>query len=172
MDCDERMGRFVQLLTDHQRGLFAYVVSLLGDLNEAQNVLQETNLVLWRRSAEFVEGTSFVAWARKVAYYQVLAHLRLRKRDRHIFDPALLEQLTDRFSAVEEDDRRRLALRHCLAELPDKLRAMIALRYGPGGSLKILSLQMGKSEGAIKMALLRIREQLVGCMERKLASEE
>jgi DNA-directed RNA polymerase specialized sigma24 family protein len=63
MESDERTARYVQLLTDHQRGLFAYVVSLLGDVNESQNVLQETNMVLWRRSTDFVEGTDFGAWA-------------------------------------------------------------------------------------------------------------
>src|SRR5439155_15358209 len=97
MDSDERTARFVQLLTDHQRGLFAYVVSLLGDINESQNVLQETNMVLWKRSADFLEGTDFRAWARKIAYYQALAYLRLKKRDRHVFDAELLHQLSDGF---------------------------------------------------------------------------
>jgi RNA polymerase sigma-70 factor (ECF subfamily) len=49
---------------------------LLGDLNEAQNVLQETNMVLWRRSADFADGTGVAAWARKVADYQALARPR------------------------------------------------------------------------------------------------
>jgi RNA polymerase sigma-70 factor (ECF subfamily) len=172
MEHDERTEQFVQRLTDHQRGLFAYVVTLLGDVHESRNVLQETNLVLWRRSAEFAEGTDFEGWARKIAHYQVLAYLRDKKRDRHLFDAELLKQIA-RFPEPDEDDAdeaRRLALRQCLTELPENLRMMISLRYSPGGSVKELARRLEKSEGAIKMAMSRVRQFLLQCIERRLAT--
>lgn len=73
---------FVQLLTAEQLRLLHYIAKLLGDPNEAQNVLQETNLVLWRKSGEFQAGTNFSAWAHNVAYWQVRAFVRDRQRDR------------------------------------------------------------------------------------------
>jgi RNA polymerase sigma-70 factor (ECF subfamily) len=159
---------FVQLLTSHQNGLFAYLVALLGDLHEASNVLQETNLVLWRKAGEFADETDFVAWSRKVAYFQVLAYLRDRKRDRHLFDEELLAQLSCRVEPADED-ARRLALRSCLAELPDVQRQMIAERYAVGGSVQEMARRAGKSEAAIKMALLRIRQSLLRCISGRLA---
>jgi RNA polymerase sigma-70 factor (ECF subfamily) len=171
MCSDERTERFVRCLTDHQSRLFVYLVSLLGDVHEARNVLQETNLELWRKSAEFVDGTDFGAWSRKVAHFKVLAFLRDRKRDRLLFDEALLEQIAERPQPAEEDEPLRVALRHCLAALPDGLRHLIGRRYGSGLSVRELATLLGKSEAAMKVSLSRIRKQLMHCIERRLAAD-
>lgn len=65
--------QFATLLTSHQGRLFAYVLSLVGDADQACDVMQETNAVLWQKSAEFEIGTSFAAWMMKTAFYQVMA---------------------------------------------------------------------------------------------------
>ena len=59
--------RFVNHLTSAQAVLYAYITSLLGDRESAKDVLQETNLVLWRKSAEFDEHKSFAAWSSGIA---------------------------------------------------------------------------------------------------------
>jgi RNA polymerase sigma-70 factor, ECF subfamily len=171
MNSDDRTERFIRLMTGHQNGLFTYLASLLGGLDEAHDVLQETNLVLWRRSDDFVEGTDFGAWARTIAHYQILAYVRDKKRDRHVFDVQLLQQLAQRPGPVGDDEGRRLALRRCLAELTDDQRRLIGRRYSPGGSIKVIAQQLGKSEGAIKMTLSRIRQGLMHCIRGKLAVE-
>ena len=63
---------FVQLMTEHQGRLYAYVLSLLGDPDQANDVLQETNLVLWRNAGEFQMGSNFRAWAFRIAHFQVM----------------------------------------------------------------------------------------------------
>ncbi len=66
---------------------------------------------------------------------------------------------------------RRIALRTCLAELPDQLRSMIGQRYGAGVTIKELTRRLGKSESAVKMTLARVRQRLMGCIEKRLAAE-
>ena len=90
---DESRDEFVRLLTGEQTSLFAYIATLLGDVNDASNVLQQTNMVLWKKADEFAPGTSFHAWARKVAYFQTLAYIRDKKRDKLVFDEELVLQL-------------------------------------------------------------------------------
>ena len=67
--------RFVEHLTDQQRDLYAYIMTLLPRVQDADEVLQETNRILWTKRADFREGTSFRAWACRIAHYQVLACL-------------------------------------------------------------------------------------------------
>jgi len=86
---------FVQLLTSHQSRLYAYVLSLLGDRTQADDVLQETNSVLWRKANEFELGTNFGAWMLKVAYFQVMAHRRRLTRDRLVFDDDFLQDIAE-----------------------------------------------------------------------------
>lgn len=168
MKSQGRTEEFIRHLTDHQNRLFVYLVSLLGEVHEARNVLQETNLELWRKSADFVEGTDFAAWSRRVAHFKVLAFLRDKKRDRHLFDEALLDQIAERPRPAEDDEALHVALRHCLAALPDRLRFLISRRYGSGQSIRDLAERVGKTEAALKVALSRVRKQLMHCIERRL----
>jgi RNA polymerase sigma-70 factor (ECF subfamily) len=158
---------FVQLLTSEQTRLFRYIVMLLGDVNDANNVLQQTNLVLWRKADEFTLGTDFHHWAKKVGYYQTLAFLRDKKRDKHVFDDALLEQLASRPDTID-DDERHVALRHCIGTISRDSLALLQQRYGPGMSICEIAQAQHKSESAIKMALMRIRQLLVHCIEGQL----
>jgi RNA polymerase sigma-70 factor, ECF subfamily len=160
---------FVFLLTDWQNRLFGYLVTLLGNAHDARDVLQETNLVLWKKIGDFEAGTDFGAWARKCAYYQSLAFLRDRKRDRHLFDDEVLALLADeQTSSTRDDSERRLALRDCLACLPDKHRQLIDQRYREEIPIRQLASDHGKNESALKMAMMRIREALRQCIESKL----
>src|SRR5579871_2381594 len=104
MSSNQRTELCIRDLTDLQVRLFAYLVSLLGDIHEARNVLQETNLELWRKSAEFMVGTDFGAWARAIAHYKVLASLRDKRRDRLLFDEELLNLIAHRSQPSEDDD--------------------------------------------------------------------
>jgi RNA polymerase sigma-70 factor, ECF subfamily len=170
-DTGESREAFVQLLTSEQTALFRYIVTLLGHINDASNVLQQTNLVLWRKANDFTFGTNFRVWAKKIAYYQTLAYLRDRKRDKHIFDEALLEELASRPDVTDEDERR-VALRHCLGAISRDSLELIQQRYSPGRSIHEIAQVQHKSESAIKMALLRIRQSLIKCIEGQLAATQ
>lgn len=164
-----RREAFVALLTQEQARLHRYILTLLADHDAAGNILQETNLVLWRKVDEFQPGTSFSAWARKVAYWQALAYIRDAKRDRLVFSEELARQLAARPALSEEESERRLALRHCLAELPRKHLDLIKARYG--GDLPIAALANNSNEkpSAVKVRLHRIRRALLSCIEKQMA---
>jgi RNA polymerase sigma-70 factor (ECF subfamily) len=160
---------FVSELTDWQNRLFGYLFTLLGNVHDARDVLQETNLVLWQKMGDFQTGTDFGAWARKCAYFQALAFLRNRKRDKHLFDDDLLALLADeRIEIFDNDEERRLALRDCLSQLPENQRRLLDLRYKDEVPVKRLANDAGKNESAMKMILMRIREALHTCIESKL----
>ena len=80
-------------ITAIQNRLHAYILSLLADPVAGQDVLQETNLVLIRKADDFQSGASFESWAYNTARFQVLAHLRDRKRDRLVLHEAFAEKL-------------------------------------------------------------------------------
>ncbi|MCB1242244.1 MAG: hypothetical protein H7A54_05920 [Akkermansiaceae bacterium] len=54
---------FIRSLTESQNRLYGYVYSLLGSHQAAAEVLQMTNLVLWRKLDEFRAGSDFIPWA-------------------------------------------------------------------------------------------------------------
>lgn len=160
--------QFVYDLTDWQNRLFGYLVTLLGNVHDARDVLQETNLVIWRRAETFTAGTDFGAWARKCAYFQAMAFLRDRKREPNLLGEELLALIAGEESAVLDENERKLALRDCLAQLSDEQRSLIKCRYRDQLPVRELAAEVGKSESALKMTLMRIREMLQVCISLKL----
>lgn len=168
-NAQDATDRFVQQLTSEQMGLFRYITALIGDPDEAGNILQETNLVLWRKASEFVPGTNFGAWARTIALWQVKASLRDRGRDRHVFSLALISQLAEHSAASADLEPRRRALRRCVQSLDQNDRELLRERYQTGSSIQEISQRLQKSPSAIKSGLFRLRKSLRICVERRIA---
>jgi RNA polymerase sigma-70 factor, ECF subfamily len=168
----EPSEQFVRQLSDHQSRLYAYVLAILGNPDAVADVLQDTNVTLWRKAGEFAEGSDFGAWARRVAYFEVLAYRKRRRRERHIFDSELLREVADMAAEQTELVGSDLStLHYCMQRLSQADRALIEARYAPGGSVKKLAQESGKSPNAISLALHRIRSQLADCMEASLRKE-
>ena len=164
--------RFVSDLTSSQPRLFAYVLSLLRNPDEARDVLQETNLVLWKKLDEYPEIASFEAWSTKVAYFQVLAYRRDRGRDRHQFDEQLISQVAEAAEkATKDTDQRMTYLSACIEKLSESHRELLSNRYAKQISVKEMAKNMGKTPAALGMTLYRVRRVLMDCVEIRLQSE-
>ncbi|MCE9557023.1 MAG: sigma-70 family RNA polymerase sigma factor [Planctomycetes bacterium] len=163
---------FMRALTDSQPRLQAFILSLLPDPEAAQDVLQATNLVAWRSAGQFVPGTSFLAWAFQIARHKVLAHVRDRKRDRHIYDEALIDQLaTEGVEHGEQTDQLLIYLEECLSLQPRDLRKLLRERYAPQASVQKLAQARGVTPGNLSVMLSRVRQALLMCVQQKLAKE-
>ena len=172
MDQSEKTEQFVQQLTEHQNRIYGYVYSLLGDHSRAADVVQETNLVLWRKIDEFQHDRPFLPWAFAIARFQVLAHLRDHKRDRFLLDAELVESLAQEAEEQASGfDTLRERLRPCLQRLTPANRELIQSRYFLAMSIADVAEAVDRSVGAVKVALLRIRRQLTECVQKQLASE-
>lgn len=168
----ERVDTFVRLLGQNQRRLYLYVMSLVPDRTEAEDILQETNLVLWREFDRFQVGTNFTAWACRVAFNQVLSWRKRRQRDRLEFSEAFLTAVADELSEEAErlEERGRLLAR-CLDRLPPHHRNLVRLRYSEGASVEAIAAQVkGSVEGVYRM-LSRIRQALHECVQQSLRQE-
>ena len=163
---------FVALLTNSQRKLHAYIFSLVWNPADADDVLQETNIVLLKKAAEYDSSRDFLPWALAIARFQALAGLKRRQRLRFVFDDALATCLAD--DAAREDpvfEARRLALATCLQKLPPAHRDLLLRRYEPKAVVGDMAATLGLSLKALSDRLRRIREKLLQCIVRTLAEE-
>ncbi|MCB1089352.1 MAG: sigma-70 family RNA polymerase sigma factor [Verrucomicrobiae bacterium] len=165
-------AEFISHLTSSQRQLYAFILSLVRHTADADDVLQETNLVMWRKWADFTPGTNFDAWSFSIARFQVMAHRKRQQRSRLHFDDELVDLLaSEAATAYETPDPRRRALSDCLRKLGSEQRRLIARRYEPGGSVIDMATEQGRSPKAVSEALRRIRKTLMTCIETTLARE-
>jgi RNA polymerase sigma-70 factor, ECF subfamily len=166
--------RWADLITAQQGNLYVYIFSLVHQRHDALDILQETNLVLWRKRYESVQVADFRAWAFGIAFKQVLAHRQRKAREKLCFNSTLLAQLAeDMASQLEnEEEPYRLRLRQCVQKLPAHSRQLVAMRYEVPGSVSAMAEQLGRSTAAVSQALYRIRSQLLRCVRGLSAKEE
>lgn len=163
---------FIELLTGAQSSVFGYILTLCHDHAKAQDILQETNMTLWRKADHFEEGTNFTAWACRTAYFHVLNHRRKLSREQLVFDEDVLDYLAERQEERADTTGDRIsALRKCMKKLPDSQKELIQQRYEPGASVQDIAEEKGRTEGAISQALYRIRATLQSCVEKQIATE-
>jgi RNA polymerase sigma-70 factor, ECF subfamily len=158
--------RFVQLFAKIHDDLFAHIFALLPHWSDAEDVFQKTSLVLWRKFDEFEPGSNFLAWACKVAFFEVRNFRRVSSRDRLRFNDALLEQL-----AVEREVRPALgSLQHellaeCLSKLSDDQRELLCRAYEGETTIRQLAGELFRSPQTIYNRLNFIRRTLFECIE-------
>lgn len=173
MDSDSE--EFVRLLTEAQGPVFGYILTLCPDRSRGRDLLQETNITLWKKAATFEEGTNFNAWACKVAYFHVLAFRRKMAREKLVFDDDILDYLAERNEDRFADDgppKRIQALQKCLTKLPDHHRKLVEARYQPKASVQNIAAEQGRTVGSVSQTLYRIRHNLMACIEKTLATEK
>ena len=163
-------AEFVAQITRCQRHLHAFILSMVWNPAEADDVLQETNLVLWEKVSEFDAARPFLPWAMRFAQFQAMAWLKRHKRQRLVFDDDLAKLLADE-AAMDEPafDVRRVALASCFQKLRPEQRELIARRYEPEASVNAMAEAAGTTAKAISDRLRRIRHALLECIEKTIA---
>jgi RNA polymerase sigma-70 factor (ECF subfamily) len=164
---------FADLLLKSHRDLFGFIYSLVQNLQDAEDVYQETTAVLWQKFDDFTLGTSFSAWAMRVAQLRVLKYAAARRRERLFFHDDLLNSIAEAYQrdAADRSSRRADALAGCLEKLSDKERRLVMRCYAPDRNYADIARQEGRTVGAIYQALNRIRKALYACIERSMALE-
>ncbi|WDQ17815.1 sigma factor [Rhodopirellula sp. P2] len=106
---------FVRLLGQTRRHRFAYLMSLMNDRNDVEEVLQETDLVLWRKFDDFEWGPNFTAWSCRVAFNQMRAWRQKQQRSRLQFSDEFLTAVATQLDTHTDrcDHRSRWLARLC-----------------------------------------------------------
>ena len=116
------------LMTRHQRQIFGYIYTLVPDRSAAEDLLQETSLVVCEKFEEFEEGTDFVSWACQIAYWRVRYSRQKYVRSKVVFDQDIVEVVAQTANAEDVGVPRWLLLIHSIPPRPDYLRVKIGRR--------------------------------------------
>lgn len=163
---------FVQLFTRAQRPLYLFILAQVGNVQAAEEILQETNLIIWSKLDQFEPNTNFAGWTRQIATYEILKHRQRLRREKLSFSDTFVNLVADEVvSQTPEQEFRREALQQCLEKLHKKDRELIRWRYQPGISGKELAESLGRPANSVYQSLGRIRRTLLECIQRRMTSE-
>ncbi len=162
---------FMSLFLEHQPRIYGYVRSLLFQKSDADDVMQETASVLWKKFDQFERGTHFDRWAMRVAFNQVryFRQKKARESKRLQFSDTLVEILAEEAEEMtDQTEEMAGALASCVRKLPDKDRQLVAWRFEEGATNRSLSKRIAKSESVVSRNLSRIYESLMRCITLQL----
>jgi len=160
-------GEFVQLITANQRRIYAYILTLVPNMNDADDVLQETTATMWQRKGDFQPGTDFVAWGARIAYFKVLDYRKKSQKAVKVLSDKQFENFSHQ--ALEQSkgfDLTLQILERCIKKLSEPDRLLINMRYSIGVTAKEISTRVNKSVRSVYLNLARIQSLLLECIER------
>ncbi len=161
-------SEFEELIQRHRSQLFGYALALLGIRSDADDVVQQTTLILWEKRSCYTPGTNFLAWARTIARFQAANHRRKEAIRRHepLIDDQLEAAVHERAEEREREfSRLRKGLQFCIRQLPDRQKRAVEGRYFQGKTIPALAQEMGLKPNAVSQLLFRARASLIACVQ-------
>lgn len=164
---------FLREFMRYQHRIYRFIMSLVPDADEADDLLQQVSMTLWQRWDTFdPERSEFIHWALGVARNHVRNYIRTRARNKKhvVFDETLLEELADvRIQEEQLFEEQREALSNCLKRLSMPHRALVENFYNRTASVGDIASSYGISRRSLTRYISRIRQALMDCILRHLA---
>jgi RNA polymerase sigma-70 factor (ECF subfamily) len=167
---------FQQLYARHSALLFGFALKILSDRAEAEDVLQEVFIQIWKTASSFDEGRGKpLGWFIMLTRSRAIDRLRSRKTRTRLTESAAKEGTPTSVDATPADDalasETQRAVRGALNALPPDQRVPIEMAYFKGLTQFEISQQLGQPLGTVKTrirsGMMRLREQLGGAAAGK-----
>ncbi len=143
---------FNLLVREYQERVYWHVRKMVIDHDDADDLVQEIFVKVWRNLKSFREDSKLYTWIYRIATNECLTFLKKKKRK--LFIP--LNDVQSELSGKLEDDENisgdevQLKLQKALLKLPDKQRMVFNMKYFDNMKFKDIAEITGTSEGALK----------------------
>ncbi|HEV8490924.1 MAG TPA: sigma-70 family RNA polymerase sigma factor [Candidatus Angelobacter sp.] len=163
---------FLSLFLRSEREIFRYVVALVPNTTDAQDIVQQTAMALWEKFDAYDTALPFTPWACRFALNKTRQWIERRQRWQALLEKGLAEELAHRREELQPEIEQRLnRLEACVRMLPQAQRALLEGYYYERASVEQLSERSGRTAAATYKMLQRIRHNLQLSMESQIGLE-
>jgi len=169
-----RIAAFSDLVSANRGRVFGYIYAMLHNMADAEDIYQQTTVLMWQKFDEFEPDTNFGNWALKIAFYTIKNFQRSQHRSKVFFRDSVMEKVAESYRELDGDQShdRVDALMACVKKLPERHQRLLKLHYGDNAPIKQIAERQGRSNAAVSMTLSRLRRALFDCINSRLASEQ
>ena len=166
----QKTVRFFRLYTTVQSRLYSFILTMVHNEHDAEELLQETAVYLWEQFDQYQEGTNFWAWAACVAKFRVLDFHKKNRKTRPLFENSVYQELFEITDPIANDSVERVkALKSCMEKLGLAEQRLLTLRFHENFSVQRIAQLTGRSRHGLYKTLSRILGLVRECMNRTLA---
>ncbi|WP_232824802.1 sigma-70 family RNA polymerase sigma factor [Algibacillus agarilyticus] len=162
---------FVELFEADKSRLYAYIYVYVLNHAAADDIIQETSLIMWREFDSFELGTNFSKWANVVAFNRIMVFKRTNKR--YILDLGddlladLQQTMAEDLQQAENKPDKWWHLQHCTTQLSEPLKKIYRSFYVEDNQANEIAEVTGRSIHAIRKSVHKLRKKLFDCIEHK-----
>lgn len=162
---------FLELVARTEAPVRSYLAGIGVPVMDIDDLAQEAYLAHFRQAGAMPADADELGWLKGIARNMALRFFRTRARQGKPLGEVveLLEGATVTWSGGE--DAQLDALRRCLSALDERTRAMFSAYYAEGGSSAAVGARFASTPEAVRILMLRMRERLRLCIERRLVAE-
>ncbi|GAA0527042.1 RNA polymerase sigma factor [Chitinophaga japonensis] len=149
---DTREKGFTEIIRKYQERLYWHVRRLVIDHEDANDVLQNVFIKVWKNLEGFREDAQLFTWLYKIATNESLTFLEQQKRKSAVSLSDVETGLGNKLRADSQFDANKLEwkLQKAILSLPEKQRVVFNLRYYDEMPYEEMSRVLETSEGALK----------------------
>lgn len=160
---------FLQLFTKNQSRIYGYIISLVGNLTDSEDIFQEVASAMWHNFGKYQKGTDFAAWGIRIARNKVIDYVRKLKQNKVFYSDETLRLISDyQDSQSQLRERRVKALEECLSKLSVNDQALVRMRYSQHTTTKSLANRFGRSVNGLYKSFSRIHCVLYRCIQQQM----
>ena len=167
------------LVMRYQRQVYNLAYRMLGNAEDAGDLVQETFLRAYGALASFRQDASFLTWLYKIASNLCIDQLRSRKARSALSLDVELEEGREPAADSRNCSPEELAIRdsvqdvvqRAISNLPEKYRVVVVMRHLQDMSVEEIANVLDMPTGTVKTHLFRAREMLRGRLRSVLEME-
>lgn len=143
---------FTQLVKKYQQRLYWHIRRLVVSHNDADDILQNTFIKIWKHLDNFREESNLYTWMYKIATNEALSWLEHLKRQQQYLTVGETIYLENKLSQENGYNSNKIEwkLQKALLTLPEKQRIVFNLRYYDEMPYEEMSVILETSVGALK----------------------
>jgi RNA polymerase sigma-70 factor, ECF subfamily len=166
---EKQLDEYHRLLFRNQRQIYTYILSLVGNYPDTDDLMQDTISTMWTKFEDFRPGSDFVAWGVKIAHYKILDYRRQKHRDGKVqlYGDTLFESLPLLTSEVCQQFEDRIDnLKNCLSRLNTNYLTVLRLKYFEDVNAGEIAKRVGLSISNVYTRLSRAHGLLLDCLKK------
>lgn len=159
---------FLKLILEHKNRIYGFILRLIPNRAIADDLMQETTLVMWEKFDQFTVGTNFPAWGIRIARLKILQYRDVSKKlpihfNQEVFNNLLADPVEQ--GSWQKDEEIR-ALESCLRKLSRRDHKLIRLRYTEKQKIKDIAQNLGWPPARTYKLMAKIHYLLKECIEK------
>ncbi|MCE9556963.1 MAG: sigma-70 family RNA polymerase sigma factor [Planctomycetes bacterium] len=160
---------FAERFIRSQDRVFAFIVTQLPHWQDAEDVFQQSSLVLWKKREEYDPQRDFVRWACGIAFNEVRNFRQKRNPAGISLSDEMAQVIADlTLDSQAEQSEELEALAACIEKLPAEQQELLKRSYSGRQTIRELASLLETTADALYIKVRRIRQTVLRCIQRTL----